>query len=130
MTVAVSKVETVAEDINEVESQANQNAITVNNLGNNEYGIAVTGTLNSFASTNPGQGIGQWIGLVVDTGEDDIKKVKYNGVAFTENDVIEAATLGIDAGKFVWWIKAETLPKQIVLTTDGKAETIIKIKRN
>ena len=128
MTVAVSKLETVAADDNEVVSQANQDAIDVVDLGNNEYQILVNGTLNSFVSTNPAQGVGKWVGLVVNTGEDDITKVKYNGVALTQDDVLEAATVGVGAGSFVWWIKQNTLPKQITLSVDGKADAVITVK--
>ena len=128
MTVAVSKLETVAADDNQVASQANQDAIDVINLGNNEYQVLVNGTLNSFASTKPGQGTGKWICLVINTGESDITKVKYNGVAFTSDDVIEAATVGVEAGSFVWWIKQGALPKQMTLSVDGKADAVIKIR--
>ena len=127
LNATVSKIETVAADENRAESQANQDSITVENLGNNEYKILVDGILNSFESTNPGQGIGTWIGLVVDTGESDITNVKYNGIAFTAADVAEADSVGAGNGCFVWWIKEENLPEEITLSTDGKADTVIKI---
>ena len=130
MTVAVSVLETVADDINKEVSQANQDAIEIVSLDNNEYGITINGVLNSFASTNIAQGTGQWIGLVVNTGESDITSVSYNGVALTEDDVLEAESVGVDRGSFVLWIKAETLPKQFTLQTAGKAATTITIKEN
>lgn len=130
MTVAVSVLETVADDINQEVSQANQDAIEIVSLDNNEYGVTINGALNSFASTNITQGTGQWIGLVVNTGESDITSVLYNGVALTEEDVLEAASVGVDSGSFVLWVKAETLPKQFILQTAGKAATTITIKEN
>lgn len=128
MTVAVSVLETVADDINQEVSQANQDAIEIVSLDNNEYGVTINGALNSFASTNITQGTGQWIGLVVNTGESDITSVLYNGVALTEEDILEAASVGVDSGSFVLWVKAETLPKQFTLQTAGKAATTITIK--
>lgn len=129
MTVAVSKLETVAADENQEVSQANQDMIEVEDMGSNKFGILVDGELNSYASTNPAQGTGKWIGLVVNTGESDITKVTYNGNAFTVADVAEATSVGVPAGSFVWWVKEEKLPQTIKLATEGKSETVITIEK-
>ena len=129
MTVAVSKIETVAADENQEVSQANQDMIEVEDMGNNKFGILVDGELNSYASTNPAQGVGKWIGLAVNTGESDITKVKYNGKAFTVADVAEATSVGVPAGSFVWWVKEEKLPQTMKLATEGKSETVITIEK-
>ena len=128
MTVAVSKLETVADDENQEASQANQDAIEIEAQGNNVFGVLIDGALNSFVSTDPAQGIGEWIGLVIATGETSIMNVKYNGKAFTAADVAEATSVGVPAGSFVWWIKAENLPQTITLSAEGKADTVITIK--
>ena len=132
LVVAVSKIETVAADENQDVSQANQDAITVNSKGNGVYEVvADVDGLNKFTSTNPAQGDGKWIGLVVNTGEQDITKVKYDGNAFTVADVAEAASIGVPAGSFVLWLDAEDLEiedRTIVLSTDNKADTTILIK--
>lgn len=83
--------------------------------------------LKTFASTNLAQGSGKWIGLAIDTGESDITNVTYNGNALTQDDVDEAASVGVGAGSFVLWVKAEALPKTIVLGAEGKADTTITI---
>lgn len=127
MTVAVAKLATVAADINQIESQANQDMITVNDLGGNVFEVVSTSTLNSFNSTNPAQGSGQWIGLVVDTGEASIIGVTFNGYALSAVDVAEATSVGVPEGSFVWWLKAEDLPKSATLAVDGKADTTIDI---
>ena len=93
--------------------------------------VADVDGLNKFTSTNPAQGDGKWIGLAVDTGEQDITKVKYDGNAFTVADVAEAASIGVPAGSFVLWLDAEDLEiedRTIVLSTDNKADTTILIK--
>ncbi len=129
MTVAVAKLATVAADVNQVESQANQDAITVNDLGDGNYIIAVAGgvTLNAFESTDPAQGIGEWIGLVVDTGEPSIIGVTFNGYALSAIDVAEATSVGAPAGSFIWWIDADALPKTATLAVDGKEDAVINI---
>ena len=122
---------TVAADENQEVSQANQDAITVTSSNNVINIVADVDELNSFASTNPAQGIGKWVGLVIDTDTDDITKVTYNGYALTEDDVAEAASVGVGAGKFVLWLKAEsTFPKTITLGTDGKLDTTVTITLN
>lgn len=114
----ISKIEIVASDINEVESQANQDAITVVQNGT-EVAVSINGTLNSFASTNPAQGTGKWIGFEVATGVNDLTKVKYNGVALTAADVAEANSIGLPTGSFVLWTKAEQLPKSFTVEANG-----------
>lgn len=84
--------------------------------------------LNSFDSTNPSQGAGKWIGLVIDTGEDSIIGVTYNGYDLSQDDVDEAASVGVGAGKFVLWLKAEAGDKQFTLGKVGKDNTIVKVK--
>ena len=129
MTATVAKLATVAADINQVESQANQDAITVNNLGNDNYTIEITNgaTLNAFESTDPAQGVGEWIGLVIDTGEDSIIGVKFNGYALSAADAAEATSVGVPAGSFVWWIDANALPKTATLAVNGKEDAVINI---
>ena len=114
----ISKIEVVAADINEVESQANQDAITVVQNGT-EVAVSINGTLNSFTSTNPAQGTGKWIGFEVATGVNDLTKVKYNGVALTAADVAEANSIGLPTGSFVLWTKAEKLPKSFTVEANG-----------
>ena len=128
MIVAVSVLETVADDINQEVSQANQDAIEIVSLDNNEYGVTINGALNSFASTNITQGTGQWIGLVVNTGESDITSVLYNGVALTEEDVLEKLTEAQKADTtFAGYFAVENMPAQYrpmweSLNTERKVE--------
>ena len=86
--------------------------------------------LNSFASTDPNQGTGKWIGFVIDTGESTIIGTKYNGSALTQADVDEAASIGVGAGKFVLWLKAEAGNKSFVLSKEGKTDTTVAIVIN
>lgn len=118
----ISKIEVVAADENQVESQANQDAITVVQNGA-DVAVAINGVLNSFTSTNPAQGTGKWIGFEVATGADDLTKVKYNGVALTAADVAEANSIGLSTGSFVLWTKAEQLPKSFTVEANGSVDS-------
>lgn len=100
--------------MNKTESQANQDAVTVTQSGNT---ITISGSLealNSFASTNEAQGSGKWIGLDLNTGLDSIVGVKWgDSYTLAQDDVDEAASVGLGAGHIVFWTKAEDLPKTI-----------------
>ena len=132
LNVKGAKLVTAPDDINKEESQENQDKLTVTN-SNNTVAVKVAGgvnSLNTFASTNPSQGSGKWIGLDIDTGESDITKVTYDGSLLTADDVTEAASVGLGAGHFVLWLKAEVVkatPRKITLGTEGKEDTEITI---
>ena len=125
-----SKILTVADDQNKVVSQANQDMLTVTQSGDVITASVDVNALNSFASTDPNQGTGKWIGFVIDTGESTIIGTKYNGSALTQADVDEAASIGVGAGKFVLWLKAEAGNKSFVLSKEGKTDTTVAIVIN
>ena len=113
---------TAPDDANRVQSQANQDAVRVSKSGSN---ITIRGNLsalNSFASTNPSQGSGKWIGLDLGTNLDSIVGATWNGSALTASDVEEAASVGLAAGHIIFWVKAESIvetPRTIVIGADG-----------
>lgn len=119
MQVTASKLATAPNDANKVESQANQDAVTVSQSGNV---ITISGSiagLNSFASTNPAQGSGKWIGLDLNTGLDTIVGAKWgDSYTLTQDDVDEAASVGLGAGHIIFWTKAEDLPKTIKINDE------------
>lgn len=123
MQVTVSKLATAPNDANKTESQANQDAVTVSQDGNT---ITITGSLdalNSFASTNPAQGSGKWIGLDLNTGLDTIVGATWgDSYELTQADVDEAASVGLGAGHIIFWTKAEDLPK--IIKVNGKSYTV------
>lgn len=95
--------------------------VTITQTGNTiNIKIADGETLNSFESTDPVQGEGQWIALGIDTGVSDITKVKYNGNYLTAIDIADAMSVGLPTGYFVLWVKAENLPKTFTLGADGQ----------
>ena len=79
--------------------------------------ITISGSLdslNSFASTNPNQGSGKWLALDMDTGLDTIVGVKWGDSYYmNQDDVDEANSINLPAGHFVFWFKAEDLPRTI-----------------
>lgn len=118
---------TAPDDVNKTQSQANQDAVTVSQSGNK---ITISGnleTLNSFASTNAAQGSGKWIGLDLNTGLDSIVGATWNGYALTEDDVAEAASVGLGAGHIIFWAKAEQLPRTITIGANGKEDAVITV---
>lgn len=132
LDVDVMKLVKAPHDINEEESQENQDKLRVSQLGN-VITVAVSGgvdSLNAYASTNPAQGTGKWIALDINTGEKDITKVTYEGTPLTNDDVEEAASVGLPAGHIVLWLKAEVVketPRTITLGTEGKEDTKVTI---
>lgn len=103
--------------------EQNGNTITISEVDGEQW--------LEYNSDNPAQGVHEWVGLIIDTGENDIKKVTFNGTQLTQEDVDEAASVGAGEGKFVLWVKAEDTehyPRTIVLGTEGKEDTEITIK--
>ena len=77
-------------------------------------------SLVEYTSTDPVQaaaGPKKWVAVGIDTGLDDIRKVKYNGSYLTDIDVADATSVGLPAGSFVLWVDAENLPKTFTLQT-------------
>lgn len=111
LDVIVAKIDgtAVPNDINILESQANQNMVTITQSENNiSIKVADGETLNDYDLMESGSE-GKWIGLSIDTGLDDITKVKYNGQYMTEEDVEKADAVGLLAGNFVLWINHDEL---------------------
>lgn len=99
------------------------NTITVSEADGQQWG--------EYESDNPAQGIHEWVGLDINTGEKDITKVTFNGTLLTQADVDEAASIGLPAGHFVLWVKADDTagyPREITLGTQGKENTKITIE--
>lgn len=125
--VSADKLITAPNDVNKVESQANQDAVTVTFENNTIIVTADLEELNSFASTNEAQGSGKWVGIDIDTGLDTILGATFNGFALTQADIDEAASVDLGDGHIILWIKAETLPKTIVLGAEGHEDATIEI---
>lgn len=103
--------------------------VTITQEGTNIYIEVDDGeTLNSYESTDPTQGEGQWVALAIETGEDDITKVTYNGEYLTAKDVADANSMGLPAGSFVLWVKAEALPKTFTLGGEGKEDKTFTVE--
>lgn len=86
--------------------------------------------LNTFASTNAAQGSGKWVGIDLNTGLDTIVGAKWNGYTLTQDDVDEAASVGLGAGHIIFWVKAETIidtPKTITIGAEGKDDVVITV---
>ena len=78
-------------------------------------------------------GTHKWLGFGVDTGLDSIVGVTYNDTELTQADATEASDLGLSAGDFVLYIKAEdpaylTGEKSFVLDASAHDPIEISIK--
>lgn len=133
MTISVEKLANanVPKDANEVASKANQDAITVGNSGNDYTVSGKLADMQAFTSTDPLQsGEHKWIGLIINTGEDDITKVTVDGSSLTEEDVADADSVNAPKGSLILWLRAEEVvsaPRSLKFKTDGKKETTVKI---
>lgn len=124
----MSKLVTAPNDVNKELSQANQDMISVIKGSDTEW--VVVGNLEelkSFDSTNPAQGNGKWIGIDINTGLDTIVGATWNGYALTQDDVNEAASVGLGAGHIVFWAKAEALPRTITIGAPEKENISVTI---
>ena len=74
-----------------------------------EITIALDCKVSDLADADHGEvwGVHKWIGFGVTTGLDSIVGIKYNGTALTAADASEASDLGLSAGDFVLYIRAE-----------------------
>ena len=83
--------------------------------------------LQSYDSSDPSQGKAKWVGLIIETGEDTLENVTYNGTPLGAADIADATSVGAPAGAFVLWLKADvvqTTPKTITIgTVDGSKES-------
>lgn len=115
----VAKLATAPNDVNKEASQANQDAISVEQDGASVVVKGSLDALNTFASTNPSQGEGKWIGLDIETKANSIVDVKWNGSQLGAEDVIESASVGLAQNHIIFWAKAEALPRTITLSSEG-----------
>jgi len=108
----------------------NQNKVTVEQTGNI---VTVSGPLAALEPyAQPGQEDShKWVVLFVDTGEESILGMFYNGVGFTyDPDMVYYNKFGVGTGTFVQLIKAEEVintPISFTLSKAGKADTKITI---
>lgn len=124
----MSKLVTAPNDVNKELSQANQDMISVIKGSDTEW--VVVGSLEelkSFDSTNPAQGNGKWIGIDIDTGLDTIVGATWNGYTLTQEDVNEAASVGLGAGHIIFWAKAEALPRTITIGAPEKENISVTV---
>ena len=76
-------------------------------------------------------GVHKWMGIGVSAGISPITGLYFNGNQLTEEDVTEATAMGLFAGYFVLWVKAERIVEgasnKFTLWADGYAETEITL---
>lgn len=109
-------------DANASDSQANQDMVTITQTDTEIFiDVAEGETLNEFELLSSDiKETGKWIAIAIETGDTDITKVTLDGVAFDEDDVLLATTMGAPAGSFILWVNADALPKTFVLGGEGK----------
>ena len=101
---------------------ANQEAVTVEQNGDEIVIKGVLDDLHTFASSNPAQGEHKWVGIDIKTNIIPLTEGTWNGSALTQDDIDEAAGLGLGKGHIVYWAKADALPATITLGCEGKED--------
>lgn len=128
----VLSADNVPKDNNQEAAKANQQAISISNDGLTYTVSGDLEALQEYKSTDPTQsGQHKWIGIVIDTGEDDITKVKVDSKALTAKDVQDATDVGASAGSFILWLRAEDVvinSRKLKLSMEHKSDTTITIK--
>ena len=113
------------------DSYFNQSHIQVFRVGDTFIARGNLSELKTYASSVEAQGSHKWIAFDVDTGESTLTKVSLNGQALTNSDIQEASSLGLGAGHFVFWGKADVLvnkPAIFTLSVSGKEDETISFK--
>jgi len=123
----VAKLATVPDDENKEKSQHNQDAVAVYEEGDHIVINSDLSFIRSFTLVSHPYGTAKWVGLDLSTNVDDITKLTLNGSKLTENDVAEAASLGLGPGHIVFWLDADQLPKTITIGGKGYKSTEIYI---
>ena len=99
---------TEEDDIPGYKGEFNQENVTISQDGN-VVNIYLHDELKEYLSTNPSQGIHQWVALDIDTGEESLEGVTWNDYAhdvytFTAEDDND---LDVGYGHIVFWIKID-----------------------
>ena len=119
----------------------NTNHKYVESVAYAEGTITVTGDLSKMTDveSDAGKGSEKWVGILVSTGVEDIKTVKYNGTAFGDQDITDRNNVvGTDEAKtaaaddeFVLWIDADAVKaadKTFTLERDGAEKATVTVK--
>ena len=97
-----------------------------------EITIALDCKVSELADSDHGEtwGTHKWIGFGVNSGLETVKGIVFNDgtavVTLGDGDVSEATSVGLNAGEFVLYFKAEKIAAQggaFTLKADGYAET-------
>lgn len=87
--------------------------------------------LKDFDGGN-GWGVFKWLGICVSAGISPITDLCFNGMQLMSDDVSEATAVGLSAGSFVLWLKADRiingLSNTFTLWADGYESTKYTVK--
>lgn len=113
------------------DTAANSGHATVS-IDGTEITIALDCKVSELADSDHGEAWGthKWIGFGVNSGLETVKGIVFNdgtaSVTLGDDDVSEASSVGLSAGEFVLYIKAEKIAVQggaFTLKADGYAKT-------
>ena len=117
------------------ETIANSAHITSMAVTDNTLVLTLDCKVSELADADHGEvwGVHKWIGFGVTTGLGSVVGIKYNGTALTAADASEASELGLSAGDFVLYIRAEqagylTGEKGFTLDATNMEYTEFKVK--
>lgn len=105
-------------------AKANQTAATVTKEGNV---ITISADEEALTAYETEDGTKKWVGILISTGLSDITDISVNGVALTNDDVLEASAIGGGEGDFVIYVDIDDTPKTLVLSADGYEDITLTI---
>ena len=134
LTVTAKKLATAPDDLNKEKSQANQDAVTIEQTDDSIIIHGKLAELVSFESTNPGQQDAEhkWIGIDLGTNLASISGATWGGsYTMTQDDVDEASSVWLGAGHIIFWTKADVIkesPATITIGAEGYESATYTVK--
>lgn len=128
LPITVKKV--ASNEVNNTDAQFNQEHVAFAVTGN-QLRMSSTEALRRFESSNEEQGAGQWVAIDIDTGLNSIVGAFFGDYELTEDDELEAASIGLPAGHIVFWVKADVVSiasRTITISADGYKPTVLTVR--
>jgi len=112
-----------AHDPHKEDMKYNQEHASIAKKADGEYRITFD-DLKSFASSVEAQGTHKWLAIAIETGEDSVVGMKFNGYTLTADDAAESRSVGLTNGDIIYWMKADRGSTTAILT-NGDKETYL-----
>ena len=136
LKVTAEKLNVIPNDGNAEDCEFNQNATTIEQIGNNIIIKCDLDELKEFPSTSINQGTHKWIGIDLDLNlRDGIVPAgaTWGGELLDQQEEDDAINLGFERGHIIFWAKADEIvetPRSITLGANGYEDAVLKVSVN